>query len=77
MDGSRSGWIFGVSLAAYIAGKDFNACPFIGDVAQLGVGDIQELGQLVPVGGGLVEQNQKLRVCQHEPGGIGPEQFVG
>ena len=52
------------------------ACRHIGDVGKLGVGDIQELGQLVPVGGGLVEHNQKLRVCQHEPGGVGPEQLL-
>ena len=52
------------------------ACRHIGDVGKLGVRDIQELGKLVPVGGSLVQHNQKLRVCQHEPGGIGPEQFL-
>lgn len=48
----------------------------IGDVPQLGVGDVQEARQLVPVGGGLVQEDQKLRVGQHKAGGVGAEQFL-
>ena len=40
------------------------ACRHIGNIAQLGVRDIQKLYQLVPAGGGLVQYNQELRVCQ-------------
>ena len=53
------------------------ACRHIGDVGKLVLGNVQELGQFLPVSGGLIEQNQKLTVCQHEPGGVGPEQLVG
>lgn len=53
------------------------ACRHVGDIGKLGVGNVQEFCQFVPVGGGLVEHNQKLRVCQHEPGGVGLEQLVG
>ena len=40
------------------------ACRHIGNIAQLGVRDIQKLYQLVPAGVGLVQYNQELRVCQ-------------
>ena len=49
----------------------------IGDVPQLGVGDVQEARQLVTVCGGLIQQDEELAVRQHEAGGIGTEQFVG
>lgn len=31
--------------------------------------------QLISVGGRLIQENEKLRVCQHEAGGIGTEQL--
>ena len=40
----------------------------IGDIAHLGFRDVQQLGQLRPVGGRLVQQHQKLTVGEHEPG---------
>lgn len=48
----------------------------IGDVPQLGIGDVQQLRQLVPVGGGLVQEDEELRVCQHQPCGVRLEQFL-
>ena len=45
----------------------------IGDVPQLGVGDVQEARQLVTVCGGLIQQNEEFAVRQHETGGIGTE----
>ena len=52
------------------------ACRHIGNVRKLILGNVQELGKFLPVGCGLVEQNQKLTVCQHKPRGIGTEQFI-
>ena len=52
------------------------ACRHIGDVAELSVRDVEQLRQFVPVGGGLVQKKQKLRVCQHQAGGIGTEQLL-
>ena len=48
----------------------------IGDVAELGVRDGQQLGQFLAVSGALVEQDQKFRVCQHQAGGVGAQQLV-
>lgn len=48
----------------------------VGDVPQLGVRDVQQFGQLLPVGGALVEHDQKFRVGQHQAGRIGAQQFV-
>lgn len=48
----------------------------IGDVGELVVGDIQQPGQLQPVGAGLVEHDQELAVGQHGPGRVGLEQIV-
>ena len=48
----------------------------IGDVAELGIRNMQQLGQFLPVGGGLVEQDQELAVCQHQPRRIGAQQLV-
>ena len=53
------------------------ACRHIGDVPQLGVGDVQEARQLVTVCGGLIQQDEEFAIRQHEAGGIGTEQFVG
>ena len=52
------------------------ACGDVGDVAQLVIGNVQQLRQFLAVGCALVQHNQKLRVCQHEPSGVGPEQFL-
>lgn len=52
------------------------ACGHIGDVAKLVVGDIQQLRQFRAVGGALVQHHEKLRVCQHQAGGVGAQQFV-
>lgn len=48
----------------------------IGDVSQLGVRDVQQFGQLLPVSGALVEHDQELRVGKHQAGRIGAQQFV-
>ena len=48
----------------------------IGDVGELIVRDIQELGQLRPVGGRLVQHDQELAVGQHGPGRMGLEQVI-
>ena len=48
----------------------------IGDVAELGVRDVEQLSQFLAVGGALVEQDQELAVCQHQPRRIGAQQLV-
>ena len=52
------------------------ACGDVGHVAQLVVGDVQQLRQFRAVGGALVQHHEKLRVCQHQAGGVGAQQFV-
>lgn len=52
------------------------ACGDVGDVAQLVVGDVQQLRQFRAVGGALVQHHQKFRICQHQAGGVGAQQFV-
>ena len=52
------------------------ACGDIGDVAKLVVRDVQQLRQFRAVGGALVQHYQKLRVGQHQAGGVGAQQFV-
>ena len=47
-----------------------------GDMAHLCAGDIQEFGKFGPVRGRLVEEDQKLAVGQHGPGGVGLEEVV-
>lgn len=47
-----------------------------GDMAHLCAGDIQEFGKFGPVRGRLVEENQKLAVGEHEPGGIGAQALL-
>lgn len=49
----------------------------VGDVGELVVRDVQQLGQLLPVGGRLVQHDQELTVGQHGAGGVGLEQVVG
>lgn len=49
----------------------------VGDVPQLRVRDVQQLGQFLPVGGALVEQHQEFRVGQHQAGSVGAQQLVG
>ena len=48
----------------------------IGDVAKLVVRDVQQLRQFRAVCGALVQHYQKLRVGQHQAGGVGAQQFV-
>ena len=52
------------------------ASRYIGDVAKLGVRDMEQIRQFIPVGGGLVQKEQELRVCQHQAGSIGTEQLL-
>ena len=52
------------------------ACGDVGDVAQLVVGDVQQLRQFLTVSGALVQHDQKLRVRQHQAGGVGAQQLV-
>lgn len=53
------------------------ACGDVGDVAKLVIGDVQQLRQFRAVGGALVQHHEKFRVCQHQAGGVGAQQFVG
>ena len=52
------------------------ACGDVGDVAQLVIRNIQQLGQFLAVSGALVQHDQKFRVGQHQAGGVGAQQFV-
>ena len=52
------------------------ACGDVGDVAKLVVGNVQQLRQFRAVGGALVQHHEKLRICQHQAGGVGAQQFV-
>ena len=52
------------------------ACGDVGDVAKLVVGDVQQLCQFRAVGSALVQHHEKLRVGQHQAGGVGAQQFV-
>jgi len=51
-------------------------CIHVGDVGKLKVGNVQKLGKLNPVGAGLVEHNDKLRVCQHSAGCMALQEIV-
>ena len=48
----------------------------VGDIAHLVFRDIEQFRQLRPVRGGLVEQHQKLTVCEHEPGRLGAQALL-
>lgn len=48
----------------------------IGHISHLGVGDMQEIAQFLPVGGRLIKEHQKLGVCEHQPGGIRAQAFL-
>ena len=52
------------------------ACGDVGDVAKLVVRNVQQFRQFNAVGGALVQHYQKLRVCQHQAGGVGAQQLV-
>ena len=52
------------------------ACGDVGDVAKLVVRDVQQFRQFRAVGGALVQHHEKLRVGQHQAGGVGAQQFV-
>ena len=48
----------------------------IGNVAELGVRDVEQFREFLAVGGRLIEQDQELAVCQHQAGGVGAQQFI-
>ena len=48
----------------------------VGDVAKLVIGNIQQLRQFRAVSSALVQHHEKLRVCQHQAGGVGAQQLV-
>lgn len=52
------------------------ACGHIGDIAKLGIRDVQQARQFLSVGGRLIQQDEELRVCKHEAGGIGAQNLV-
>ena len=52
------------------------ACSHIGDIAKLGIRDVQQVRQFLPVGGRLIQQDEELRVCQHKAGGIGTQDLI-
>ena len=45
-------------------------------VAHLRVGQVEKLGQLRPVGGRLIKEQQKFGVGEHEPGGFRTQTFL-
>lgn len=51
-------------------------CIYVGDIIHLQIADIEELGKFGAVGGGLVEHDDKLRVCQHCPRRVALEHIV-
>ena len=48
----------------------------VGHIAHLGVGDMQESGQLGPVCRRLVEQHKELGVCEHHARRVGGQAFL-
>ena len=52
------------------------ACRDVGHIAQLVVGNVQQLRQFRAVCGALVQHYQKLRVGQHQAGGVGAQQLI-
>ena len=52
------------------------ACGDIRHIAKLVVGNVQQLRQFLAVGGALVQHYQKLRVGQHQAGGVRAQQLV-
>ena len=46
------------------------------NVRQLRFRNVQEFGELVAVGGGLVEQDEEFTVRQHQPRRIGAQEFL-
>lgn len=53
------------------------SCTDIRDIAHLKVGDVKELGKLKPVGGRLVEHNDKLAVGKHCSCRVALQKVVG
>lgn len=49
----------------------------VGDIAHLLLRDIEELGELFPVGSRLVEHDDKFRVTEHGAGLDGIQKVVG
>jgi len=52
------------------------ACRDVGDVAELGFGNVQQGGQLIPVGFGLIQKDEEFRIGQHETSSVGTKQFL-
>ena len=52
------------------------ACGDVGHIAQLVVGNVQQLRQFLTVSSALVQHHEKFRVSQHQAGGVGVQQFV-
>ena len=52
------------------------ACGYVGNIAELVIRNIQQLRQFRAVGGALVQHHEKLRVCQHQAGGVGAQQLI-
>ena len=40
------------------------------------VRDVQQFGKFLTIRGALVQHHEKLRVCQHQAGGVGAQQLV-
>ena len=49
---------------------------YVGDIPHLIFRNVQQLGQLRPVRGGLIQQHQKLTVGEHEPGSLGAQALL-
>lgn len=47
------------------------------DIGKLRFRNVQEFRKLIAIRSGLVEQDEKFAVCQHQPRCIGSEEFVG
>ena len=45
-------------------------------IAHLRIRRTQQAGKLLPVGGGLIEHQQELGVCEHHPRRIGQQTFL-
>ena len=75
-DGYCGGKLFYKRYNVASTADETAASRHIGDVAELGVRDMEQIRQFIPIGGGLVQKEQELRVCQHQAGSIGTEQLL-
>lgn len=74
-----------LTAAGKLVGKGYNGAPHTqqavaglrpGDMAHLGAGDIQELGNFGPIRGCLIQEDQKLTVGKHQAGGFRAQAFL-